>query len=67
VWLEKPERIAALAMLPVLGLLVYSVIQRQVRLYLCTHDQQLPGNTYEILCRGQDTGRPLLLSFFITH
>ena len=27
-----------------LGLLVYSVIQRQVRLYLHTHDQQLPGN-----------------------
>jgi transposase len=44
VWLEKPERIAALAMLTVLGLLVYSVIQRQVRLYLLTHDQQLPGN-----------------------
>jgi hypothetical protein len=32
-------------MLPVLGLLVYSVIQRQVRLSLRTHDQQLPGNT----------------------
>jgi len=44
VWLEKPERIAALAMLTVLGLLVYSVIQRQVRLYLRIHDQQLPGN-----------------------
>jgi len=44
VWLEKPERIAALAMLTVLGLLVYAVIQRQVRLYLRTHDQQLPGN-----------------------
>ena len=44
VWLEKPERIAALAMLTVLGLLIYSVIQRQVRLYLRTHDQQLPGN-----------------------
>jgi hypothetical protein len=44
VWLEKPERIAALAMLTVLGLLVYSVIQRQVRLYLLTRDQQLPGN-----------------------
>ena len=43
VWLEKPERIAALAMLTVLGLLVYSVIQRQVRLYLRTHDQQSPG------------------------
>ena len=26
------------------GLLVYSIIQRQVRLYLRTHDQQLPGN-----------------------
>jgi len=44
VWLEKPERIAALAMLTVLGWLVYSVIQRQVRLYLRTHGQQLPGN-----------------------
>jgi len=44
VWLEKPERIAALAMLTVLGLLVYSVSQRQVRLYLRTHDQQIPGN-----------------------
>ena len=44
VWLEKPERIAALAMLTVLGLLVYSIIQRQVRLYLRIHDQQIPGN-----------------------
>lgn len=44
VWLEKPERIAALAMLTVVGLLVYSIIQRQVRLYLQTHAQQLPGN-----------------------
>src|SRR2546430_9043844 len=44
VWLEKPERIAALAMLTVLGLLVYSVIQRQVRLYLQTHDQHGAGN-----------------------
>jgi hypothetical protein len=44
VWLEKPERIAALAMLTVLGLLVYSLIQRQVRLYLHRHDQQIPGN-----------------------
>ena len=44
VWLENPERIAALAMLTVVGLLVYSIIQRQVRLYLRAHDQQLPGN-----------------------
>jgi transposase len=44
VWLEKPERIAALAMLTVIGLLVYSIIQRQVRLYLRLHDQQIPGN-----------------------
>jgi hypothetical protein len=44
VWLEKPERIAALAMLTVVGLLVYSIIQRQVRLYLRTHNQQIPGN-----------------------
>jgi len=44
VWLEKPERIAALAMLTVVGLLVYAVIQRQVRLYLRDHDRQIPGN-----------------------
>jgi transposase len=44
VWLEKPVRIAALAMLTVVGLLVYAVIQRQVRLYLRDHAQQVPGN-----------------------
>jgi transposase len=43
-WLEKPARIAALAMLTVLGLLVYSVIQRQVRPYLRTCGQQSPGH-----------------------
>jgi transposase len=43
-WLEKPERIAALAMLTVVGLLVYGLIQRQVRLYLQEHQQQVPGN-----------------------
>jgi hypothetical protein len=31
-------------MLTVVGLLVYSIIQRQVRLYLRTHAQQVPGN-----------------------
>src|SRR2546428_555985 len=40
VWLEQPERIAALAMLTVVGLLVYAVIQRQVRLYLREHARQ---------------------------
>jgi transposase len=44
VWLEKPERIAALAMLTVVGLLVYALLQRQVRLYLRHQNQQLPGN-----------------------
>ena len=44
VWLEKPERIAVLAMLTVTGLLVYAVIQRQVRLYLRDHERHLPGN-----------------------
>lgn len=43
-WLEKPERIAALAMLTVVGLLVYALIQRQVRLYLHEQHQALPGN-----------------------
>jgi hypothetical protein len=31
-------------MLPVVGLLVDAVIQRQVRLYLRDHNQQIPGN-----------------------
>jgi hypothetical protein len=44
VWLEKSERIAALAMLTVVGLLVYAVIQRQVRLYLHDHERHIPGN-----------------------
>ena len=44
VWLEKPARIAALAMLTVVGLLVYTVIQRQVRLYLRDYDRHIPGN-----------------------
>src|SRR5262249_39913899 len=43
VGLEKPERIAALAILTVVGLLVYAVIQWQVRLSLHDHDQQVPG------------------------
>ncbi len=32
-------------MLTVVGLLVYAVIQRQVRLSLREHDRQVPGNT----------------------
>jgi transposase len=44
VWLEKPERIAALAMLTVVSLLVYTVIQRQVRLSLRDHERHIPGN-----------------------
>jgi transposase len=43
-WLEKPERIAALAMLTVVGLLVYGLMQRQVRLYLHHQQQHVPGN-----------------------
>lgn len=44
VWLEKPQRIAALAMLTVVGLLVYGLIQRQVRQYLAQHAASIPGN-----------------------
>jgi transposase len=47
VWLEKRERIAALAMLTVVGLLVYSLIQRQVRQYLSEHEETIPGNKGE--------------------
>ena len=47
VWLEKPERIAALAMLTVVGLLVYGLIQRQVRQFLQQHQQTIPGNKGE--------------------
>ena len=44
VWLEKPARIAAFALLTVLGWLVSRIIQRQVRLYLQTQGQQVPGH-----------------------
>lgn len=44
VWLEKPKRIAVLTRRTVLGVLVYSIIQRQVRLSLQSPAQQLPGN-----------------------
>ena len=46
-WLEKPERIATLTMLTIVGLLAYTVIQRYVRLYLRTHNQQVPENKGE--------------------
>ena len=47
IWLPKPEWIAALAMLTVVGLLVYALIQRQVRQYLQLHHQRVPGNKGE--------------------
>lgn len=47
VWLEKRERIAALAMLTVVGLWVYSLIQRQVRQYLQQRQESIPGNKGE--------------------
>ena len=34
-------------MLPVVGLLVYALIQRQVRQYLLLHDQRIPGKKGE--------------------
>lgn len=39
----KPARLAALARLTVVGWLVYTLIQRQVRLSLRLHDQPMPG------------------------
>ena len=47
VWREKPQRIAALAMLTGVGLLGYSLIQRQVRQYLQQQQQSSPGNKGE--------------------
>src|SRR5262249_15572987 len=44
VGLEKPERIAALAMRTGVGLVVDAVLPRQVRLSLRDHDRQVPGN-----------------------
>jgi hypothetical protein len=44
-WLEPPDRLAAVARLPVRGLLGSSVLQSQGRLSLRRHDPQLPGNT----------------------
>jgi hypothetical protein len=43
-WLEKPERLAALAMLTVVGLLVYGLSQRHVRLSRQDQEQHVPGN-----------------------
>ena len=43
VGLEKPERMAALAMLTVVGFLVYAVLPRPGRRYLREHNQHLPG------------------------
>jgi hypothetical protein len=45
VGLEKPAWSAAWALLPVVGVLVSSLIPRQVRLSLHPHDQPLPGHT----------------------
>jgi hypothetical protein len=47
VWLEKRERLAALAMLTVVGLVVYGLIQHQVRRYLQEHEETIPGNKGE--------------------
>ena len=67
VWLEKPERIAALAMRTVVGLLVYSVIQRQVRLHLLTHDQQVPSNKGETATPTAAVGFALFASVAIVQ
>jgi len=67
VWLEKPERIAALAMRTVVGLLVYSVIQRQVRLHLLTHDQQVPSNKGETATPTAAVGFALFASVSIVQ
>jgi len=60
VWLEKPERIAALAMLTVVGLLVYGLIQRQVRQYLLLQHHSIPGNKGET---AMPTAAVILASF----
>jgi transposase len=60
VWLEKPERSAALAMLTVVGLLVYGLIQRQVRQYLQQHHHAIPGNKGET---AMPTAAVVLASF----
>ena len=44
VWREQPARSAALALLPGVGLRVYSLSQRQGRLSLLPHAQPVPGN-----------------------
>jgi hypothetical protein len=44
VWRKNPARMAAWALLTVIGWLVSRIIQRQVRRSLHPHDQQIPGN-----------------------
>jgi transposase len=60
VWLEKPERMAAWAMRTVGGLLVYGLIQRQVRQSLQPHGQCIPGNKGET---AMPTATVVLASF----
>jgi hypothetical protein len=67
VWLEKPERIAALAMLTVVGLLVYAVIQRQVRLSRHEHERQLPGNKGRTATPTAAVGFALLTPVMLVH
>ena len=44
VWVEKPARLAALAMLTVVGVLVYGLMQRSGRLSLQAHQEHVPGH-----------------------
>lgn len=66
-WLEKPERIAALAMLTVIGLLVYSLMQRPVRLYLQAHQHSIPGNKGPTAVPTAAVGLALFATVTLVH
>jgi hypothetical protein len=67
VWRAKPERVAALALLTVVGFLVYALIQRQVRQYVQHHYQRVPGNKGDPAMPPAAVGLPLFAPVTRVH
>jgi hypothetical protein len=67
VWLEKPARMAALALLTVVGWLVDAVMPRQVRLSLRDHHPHIPGNKGPTATPPAAVGFALLTSVMLVQ